>query len=303
MCSDARSSVTGQPPDPVERLAALPFDGAHLYALLCAKLDDARRCEQVWVMDLNWYKRMRRLASVQPEGEEDEGTWVPDIEDRMFRKRIVVRDGGGEPHIEWMTPDEAKTAVTWFKITPEVVSMEQPHAPVGDGCGPDQALVSPGGQTTEASLLEFAWGLIANAGWNAGSGDVNEAKSPGWHEAAIRWRDEYHQWLRSKRTGSAALAALLESAVDALLPVAKKLLAALQPGCLVCAAEAKRAQRAHGRLATAAEDADEPEPPHPVATVNPSFASGIRGPVCWEHYNPADDGPFDMHSMMGDPVD
>jgi hypothetical protein len=44
-------------------------------------------------------------------------------------------------------------------------------------------------------MLEAAWGLIANAGWNAGTGDVTGAKSPGWHEAAMRWRDNYHAWL------------------------------------------------------------------------------------------------------------
>ena len=38
-------------------------------------------------------------------------------------------------------------------------------------------------------LLESAWGVIANAGWDDG------AKSPGWQEAAVRWRDRYHLWL------------------------------------------------------------------------------------------------------------
>jgi hypothetical protein len=38
-------------------------------------------------------------------------------------------------------------------------------------------------------LLESAWGVIANAGWD------ESAKSPGWQEAAVRWRDDYHRWL------------------------------------------------------------------------------------------------------------
>ena len=50
--------------------------------------------------------------------------------------------------------------------------------------------------TDEApGLLEEAWGLIANAGWNAGTGDVELAKTTGWHEAAVRWRDRYHAWI------------------------------------------------------------------------------------------------------------
>ena len=37
-----------------------------------------------------------------------------------------------------------------------------------------------------ADLLETAWGIIANAGWD------DCAKTPGWQEAAERWRDGYH---------------------------------------------------------------------------------------------------------------
>ena len=45
-------------------------------------------------------------------------------------------------------------------------------------------------------LCESAWGLIANAGWDAHSGNTALDKTPGWHEAAIRWRDKYHGLLR-----------------------------------------------------------------------------------------------------------
>ena len=38
-------------------------------------------------------------------------------------------------------------------------------------------------------LLESAWGVIANAGWD------DFAKTAGWQEAAERWRDDYHRWL------------------------------------------------------------------------------------------------------------
>jgi hypothetical protein len=34
-------------------------------------------------------------------------------------------------------------------------------------------------------LLEIAWNIIANAGWD------DCAKSPGWQDAAVRWRDKY----------------------------------------------------------------------------------------------------------------
>jgi hypothetical protein len=37
-------------------------------------------------------------------------------------------------------------------------------------------------------LLEMAWGIIANAGWD------ECAKSPGWQDAAVRWRNKYFAW-------------------------------------------------------------------------------------------------------------
>ena len=52
--------------------------------------------------------------------------------------------------------------------------------------------------SAEADLLEMAWGIIANAGWDASSGDVSLAKTTGWHEAAVRWRDDYHAWLKGQ---------------------------------------------------------------------------------------------------------
>jgi hypothetical protein len=38
-------------------------------------------------------------------------------------------------------------------------------------------------------LLQEAWGVIANAGWD------EQERSPGWQEAAERWRDRYHAYL------------------------------------------------------------------------------------------------------------
>jgi hypothetical protein len=41
-------------------------------------------------------------------------------------------------------------------------------------------------------LLHRAWGIIANAGMNG------DPRSPGWDEAAVRFRDEYHVHLAAR---------------------------------------------------------------------------------------------------------
>jgi hypothetical protein len=53
--------------------------------------------------------------------------------------------------------------------------------------------------TTESELLEAAWVIIANAGWDAFSGNVDGEKSPGWHDAAIRWRDKYNAYIGNNK--------------------------------------------------------------------------------------------------------
>lgn len=40
------------------------------------------------------------------------------------------------------------------------------------------------------TLLELAWGVIANAG-----GGNWELETTDWNEAAVRWREQYHQTL------------------------------------------------------------------------------------------------------------
>jgi len=47
----------------------------------------------------------------------------------------------------------------------------------------------PSETSIEGSLLYEAWGIIANAGWDGLD------KTEGWQEAAIQWRDKYHEWL------------------------------------------------------------------------------------------------------------
>lgn len=90
-----------QPPGTVP--AAVP--GAP-YASLYAALMRAFRCEIVWVMDLEHYKQIRRTTTGYRPADQDEDKWVPSIDDRLIGQRIIVRDDGGEPHIEWMTRKE-----------------------------------------------------------------------------------------------------------------------------------------------------------------------------------------------------
>jgi hypothetical protein len=79
------------------------------YQSLYATLAHAHRCRMTWVMDLSSYKQMRRAMPAQPDGEEDEDKWIPTRDDRLLGLRIVVRDGGGEPHIEWIAPEDGGT--------------------------------------------------------------------------------------------------------------------------------------------------------------------------------------------------
>jgi hypothetical protein len=77
------------------------------YAALYETLARAHRCEMAWVMDLASYKQIRRVSAANG-GDDgpDEGKWVPSVDDRLLALRILVRDGGGEPHIEWLTREE-----------------------------------------------------------------------------------------------------------------------------------------------------------------------------------------------------
>lgn len=52
------------------------------------------------------------------------------------------------------------------------------------------------GRREADELLHDAWGLIANAGWDAHRGTVDGEKPPGWHEAALRWRDRFHALIK-----------------------------------------------------------------------------------------------------------
>lgn len=73
---------------------------------LLAQVSRVHRAEPCWVMDLDWYKQVRRTAVANGMKDDGEDTWVPAPDDRMFSYPVHVRDDGGEPHIEWLTPDE-----------------------------------------------------------------------------------------------------------------------------------------------------------------------------------------------------
>lgn len=72
---------------------------------LYAAYDRSIYCQRIWVMDLDWYKRIRREFPMA-DSEPDEAKWIPAPGDRLMGRPVVVRDGGGEPHIEWMTREE-----------------------------------------------------------------------------------------------------------------------------------------------------------------------------------------------------
>jgi hypothetical protein len=57
--------------------------------------------ETRWVMDLDWYKRVRAMMMV-PIGNDDEdpGKWVPSPQDMLLAIPVTVTDDGGAPHIE-----------------------------------------------------------------------------------------------------------------------------------------------------------------------------------------------------------
>jgi hypothetical protein len=67
-----------------------------------------------------------------------------------------------------------------------------------------------------------------------------------------------------------------------------------RPGCIVCAARAKRAERAHKIAIANANAAAEDGPEVPDLGVTESFTEGRRGPVCWGCFDPDEDGPLSI---------
>jgi hypothetical protein len=73
--------------------------------------------------------------------------------------------------------------------SPRPPSPEPDTAAMGSGEGDWRDQDEASSPEPHMNLLEMAWGVIANAGWD------DCAKTPGWQEAAVRWRDDYHRWL------------------------------------------------------------------------------------------------------------
>ena len=71
-----------------------------------------------------------------------------------------------------------------------------------------------------------------------------------------------------------------------------------RPGCLVCAAKVKRAEREFEIQVANAKAAAEAGPDAPDIGVTESFTDGARGPVCWGCYDPDIDGPYDLADYL-----
>ena len=76
-----------------------------------------------------------------------------------------------------------------------------------------------------------------------------------------------------------------------------------RPACLVCAVAAKRAEHDYEIAVANALAAAEPEPEPPAVTATESFTEGRRGPVCWAHFDPDEDGYLDLDDYLPPPVD
>ena len=82
--------------------------------------------------------------------------------------------------------DRSPLAEILSPATPETLDKA-----AGECCGGSSRGVAAGEDAPIPSeptmdLLETAWGIIANAGWD------DCGKSPGWQEAAVAWRERYH---------------------------------------------------------------------------------------------------------------
>jgi hypothetical protein len=83
------------------------IDTWHMYDLLCSAVQAAclSRCSYSgahWVMDLEWYKAVRRAflpAGADAEAR-DEAKWEPQPGDMVLGYEIIVLRDGGAPYLE-----------------------------------------------------------------------------------------------------------------------------------------------------------------------------------------------------------
>lgn len=112
---------------------------------------------------------------------------------------LTTRTVGGDELIERIAGGEAGTQVLWRTAADAFTDAARDIHAYCTAAGLDPV---PTGQQVrgwpDRSMLEAAWGIIANADWDA------PGNSPGWAEAAAAWRDAYHRHLdrwMSARTG------------------------------------------------------------------------------------------------------
>ena len=112
--------------------------------------------------------------------------WIINSLPDVFEDDATAWDGT-ESAEAWFDRVEAADRAAEANAAPAPAQSPSPAPREGSAAstGPDTALPDE----PHASLLEAAWGVIANAGWD------DCAKTTGWQEAAGRWRDGYHRWL------------------------------------------------------------------------------------------------------------
>lgn len=73
-----------------------------------------------WVMDLGWYKKVRRyMLQFMPDAESDEDKWVPGPDDTIFGFPVEVREDGGQPHLVSADHEAAGRLLQAIFATPE----------------------------------------------------------------------------------------------------------------------------------------------------------------------------------------
>ena len=96
----------------------------------------------------------------------------------LFRDVRIAAEATADPDPDTDPPEASSTA--------DVSARERPGQVPGERSdGSDEERPAE----PHMDLLDAAWGVIANAGWD------DCAKTTGWQEAAVRWRDDYHRWL------------------------------------------------------------------------------------------------------------
>jgi hypothetical protein len=101
-------------------------NGKELLTLLCKAEDAAhpiwRRLHTThWVMNLEWYKAIRRASlppDLPPDDEaRDEAKWEPQHGDTVLGYDITVTEDGGQPHLVDGRPADVRERIRWLDPT------------------------------------------------------------------------------------------------------------------------------------------------------------------------------------------